>query len=339
MKEERINHQEKEQEASTEEKKQETQLYSEPLLKILDNKELTENNFDEHKKYIEDILYFLLGQISFLWSLVKNEKEKFKDENRVKKTLTEPKRKCELLKEYCTFLWTKKYIPEPYQYLWSIAHNLLMTAPNLEQIIYLYQKNTLPEKQEKQIETIENIINITTNNIEKKLSNINKVNFIENWLYTPKIFSPYEESEKILINYTNKIEEKNIEIENTLPEYTIESYKDIFIIAIENLLNNSIKFTPSGGKIRIGIEEEKEDKIKIFIQNTWINIPKKVDVFTNGFSTPSLEGKKGTGIWLSQTKTFIEIAWGNILQEKNISEGAKFVFSLKKPTLEKHLQN
>jgi hypothetical protein len=64
-----------------------------------------------------------------------------------------------------------------------------------------------------------------------------------------------------------------------------------------------------------------------------------VDPFIHGYTTPSIDGNIWTGIWLSQSRLFIDAAWWYIQYEKNIPEWSTFTFLLKKSVQENDLQN
>jgi len=76
--------------------------YPNPLLNILSNKELTQENFFLYKKDIKEILEFLLWEVKYLWKNLNT--ENIKDELRIKNFFSLPYKKQELLWEYCYLL-------------------------------------------------------------------------------------------------------------------------------------------------------------------------------------------------------------------------------------------
>lgn len=311
--------------------------YPNPLLNILSNKELTQENFFLYKKDIKGILEFLLWEVKYLWKNLNT--ENIKDELRTKEIFSLPYKKQELLWEYCYLLKQDKNIAAPYQYLWSIAHNSRSIISNIQSLINDHNE-TIEEKQEKKLNGIKEIIQSSIKSIEDKLKKINALEFTENWFYIKKDFSPYKRIETTINNNIGDIQNKNIQINNNLPkDLNIKSYKDIFEEVIENLISNAIKFTPKWWNIEIWIENENENEINFFVKDSWIGIVKDSEIFSQWYTTPSIEGKEWTGLGLTHSKLFLEISWGYLSYKKNTPQWTIFTFSLKKDNPEKHLQN
>ncbi len=117
---------------------------------------------------------------------------------------------------------------------------------------------------------------------------------------------------------------------------TISNDKDKLSQIIKNFLSNSLKFT-SEGEIKLIIESEKENNIKISVKDTGIGIPKeKQDLVFKAFqqadgSTSRKYG--GTGLGLSITKELTGLLKGKIDLESE--EGKGSVFSIIIPNLKK----
>lgn len=95
---------------------------------------------------------------------------------------------------------------------------------------------------------------------------------------------------------------------------------------LNNLLSNAYKFTYHGG-VLLSVEE-KEDKIKIVVQDTGIGIRNEDfdEIFLRYGQTN--EGKKkmlGTGVGLHLVKRLTELHGGGISIESEINKGTKFI--------------
>lgn len=121
---------------------------------------------------------------------------------------------------------------------------------------------------------------------------------------------------------------KNLSIEtNYCSNSQIEADDNMLSTVIRNLLNNSIKFTPTGGKIVI--ETKIEDQfIQISIKDNGVGI--NSDVLENLFklgsvtSTLGTNNEKGTGLGLILCKEFVEKHGGKIWAESEVSRGSNF---------------
>ena len=121
----------------------------------------------------------------------------------------------------------------------------------------------------------------------------------------------------------------NLTIKEILPHVNAgpEDIDDVLI----NLLDNAIKYTPSGGKIEIiGFSDHK--KIVLEIKDTGIGIPQEdinhvFDEFYRAENARIIE-KEGTGLGLAITKKIIESYGGDITVESQVNIGTKFTIIL-----------
>ncbi|MBI2119794.1 MAG: response regulator [Elusimicrobia bacterium] len=130
-------------------------------------------------------------------------------------------------------------------------------------------------------------------------------------------------------------------IEGALPNLTADPIE--IKQAILNLLGNSMKFTPEGGKIIIGAqfknqhgngEEksaegiEKKEMIEIFVEDTGIGVPEEEQekIFEKFYQVDGSIRRKqnGIGLGLSLTKSIVEAHHGKIKLESSPGKGSIF---------------
>ncbi|MCC2545941.1 PAS domain S-box protein [Hymenobacter sp. BT175] len=104
-----------------------------------------------------------------------------------------------------------------------------------------------------------------------------------------------------------------------------------FMQVINNLISNSIKFTPDGGRIELTLEE-KEDHVLLTVTDNGIGIPEAFhpvlfDKFTKA-RRPGLRGEKSTGLGMSIIKTIVELHEGSIEFESAENQGTTFFIRL-----------
>ncbi|MCQ2334690.1 MAG: response regulator [Paludibacteraceae bacterium] len=97
---------------------------------------------------------------------------------------------------------------------------------------------------------------------------------------------------------------------------------------IYNLLSNAFKFTPAGKNITLRIAE-KNDYIKVIVEDTGVGIPKdKRGVLFERFSSnneiQSYSDKPGTGIGLNLVKELVDLHNGFIEVNSEIGKGTQF---------------
>jgi signal transduction histidine kinase len=102
---------------------------------------------------------------------------------------------------------------------------------------------------------------------------------------------------------------------------------------ITNLLSNALKFTPAGGKIRIGARNHTEF-IQFSVEDSGIGVPKdSLEAVFERFhqvkgARDQVVGQKGTGLGLAIAKGIIEAHGGRIWMESEMGRGTTVHFTL-----------
>jgi len=104
-------------------------------------------------------------------------------------------------------------------------------------------------------------------------------------------------------------------------------------LVVQNLLENAIKYTPSGGKITVSLKHLKDKKeAELQVQDTGVGIPKDQQerVFTKFFRAANVmrldTGGSGLGLFIS--KNIVEAHGGRIRFESEEGKGTTFYLSL-----------
>jgi signal transduction histidine kinase len=134
---------------------------------------------------------------------------------------------------------------------------------------------------------------------------------------------------------------KSIQIELEVPEQLPTVYADQEKIEqiLTNLIGNSIKFTPEGGKILITAKlflKEREgaygDFVAVSVKDTGIGIPPEhlESIFEKFHQVESSlhRSVSGTGLGLAITKGLVEAHQGKISVESEVGKGSTFTFTL-----------
>ena len=102
-------------------------------------------------------------------------------------------------------------------------------------------------------------------------------------------------------------------------------------LAVQNILDNAVKYTPKGGKVIVALNYNKKEVV-ISIKDTGVGIPKNQQkrIFTKffrGSNVIKLE-TDGSGLGLFITKNIIEAHGGKVWFESEENKGTTFYFSL-----------
>ena len=126
--------------------------------------------------------------------------------------------------------------------------------------------------------------------------------------------------------------EKKIELTNTtsgaLPVF---ADKNMVRTILRNLISNALKYTPSNGKVEVGLKSDN-GWAEISIKDSGIGMTPtaRENLFRidQAFSTPGTANEKGTGLGLILCKEFIEKNKGRIVVESEPGNGSLFSFTL-----------
>lgn len=136
-----------------------------------------------------------------------------------------------------------------------------------------------------------------------------------------KVFEPQAEKKTIVVSS---------HIDGPLPLINVDSLRIGQVI--NNLLSNSIKFTPVGGKISIHAKVSGEN-IEVSVSDTGLGIPKDQleHIFTKFFqvkTTDRHEEKDGSGLGLYIVKKIIDAHDGKIWVDSETGKGTTFFFTI-----------
>ena len=150
--------------------------------------------------------------------------------------------------------------------------------------------------------------------------------------YHPTQFSIGELCSKTTNNLQTVAKQKNIVIESNADDKLIVLADENMIISVlNNLLNNAIKYSYHGAKIRIETSQFVEFA-QISVIDTGIGLSPesqaKLFKYDQHFMNKGTAGEMGTGLGLILCKDFVEKNGGTIKVESTINKGSTFVFTL-----------
>ena len=119
---------------------------------------------------------------------------------------------------------------------------------------------------------------------------------------------------------------KNIDIELHAPHSSwVQIDRESFMSAVDNVLDNAIRYTPQGGQISVHIEKTSADKLRLRIMDNGQGIAPQWQnrVFERFFRIPGTE-QQGSGLGLAIVKRVLALHGGDVslspgLQERGLS--------------------
>lgn len=129
----------------------------------------------------------------------------------------------------------------------------------------------------------------------------------------------------------DKATEQNVRLAMDVPseEFIVWADPRLFAQVLLNLLSNSIKFTPKGGRVSINCEIGREGILRVFIRDTGIGIdPLNLDKVFVPFAqieSSLARNYEGTGLGLPLSQNIMELHGGRIELESILGHGTTAV--------------
>jgi two-component system phosphate regulon sensor histidine kinase PhoR len=140
---------------------------------------------------------------------------------------------------------------------------------------------------------------------------------------------------EVMIIFENRLREKDLtyyeKFQENLPKVKADPdwLRQIFV----NLMDNAVKYTPSGGKVWIEAES-KGDVVEFRVCDTGAGIPEEdlPRIFERFYRVDKTRsaGSGGSGLGLAIVKHLVKAFGGDIWVESKVNQGSKFIFTLKK---------
>jgi len=151
--------------------------------------------------------------------------------------------------------------------------------------------------------------------------------------FVPEKLNLKEKIESCIDVLTESARKKRIELTFSIPD-EMEVFADNHMIdaIIRNLVSNSVKFTPAGGKINVAAVYSNNHFIEIKISDSGIGmtpeLKNKLFMINEKTSRNGTEGELSTGLGLLLCKEFIEKHNGKIWVESEVGDGSIFSFTI-----------
>ena len=154
------------------------------------------------------------------------------------------------------------------------------------------------------------------------------------YLYNLSLVSFKDLVNEVIENYKEEIKRKKIKFDfvssyKNMPKIKLDAEK--IKLAISNLLDNAIRYTPEKGKVTVFLEANKKE-VKVSVKDSGIGIPEdqKGRLFSKFFRAANAirTETEGSGLGLFIAKNIVEAHGGRIGFESEEGKGSTFYFIL-----------
>ena len=179
-----------------------------------------------------------------------------------------------------------------------------------------------------------NIVFSSSEKLGKLISQLFEYSKLESNQITPEKapFFIVELLQDISQKYQILAKEKSIQLKMHVPKDQLLVYADIALVdrAIQNLMDNAIKFTPEGGSIVLEVKE-LDGEVEVHVSDTGPGIPENLqsavfERYKQG-SAGALKDQ-GAGLGLAIVKKIMDLHDASIRMHSKLNEGTSFVFQL-----------
>ncbi|MGA9755515.1 MAG: ATP-binding protein, partial [Desulfobaccales bacterium] len=137
-------------------------------------------------------------------------------------------------------------------------------------------------------------------------------------------------AEKVRSAFLDKKITLHLDVAADVPQVLIDPTR--FQLVFDNLLNNALKYTPSGGKVSIAARS-KDSMVQFVVKDSGIGIAPEYlpRIFEKFFRVPG-QDHIGSGLGLTIAKEIVEAHHGTITVASQPRKGTKFTFSVQAVT-------
>jgi two-component system phosphate regulon sensor histidine kinase PhoR len=143
------------------------------------------------------------------------------------------------------------------------------------------------------------------------------------------------EIKQIVDKIKPRFQKKELALSVTAPGHPVVALadRDRLEQVLLNLLENSLMYTPSGGRVEVGVQES-EGMVVVSVSDTGIGIPPDdlPRIFERFYRVDRARSRKlgGTGLGLAIVKHIVDAHGGRVWVESEVGKGSTFYFTVKK---------
>ena len=217
------------------------------------------------------------------------------------------------------------------KFLSLVSHEFKTPLSGILTSTMLLSKYKLAEQQEKRdkhIETITNKIHYLNNILNDFLSveklETGQINYKFHNFKLSKVVNEVVYSANMLLK-----EGQKINYPEDIDEISLTQDEKIIELALSNLVNNAIKYSPENTLINIDIKQDKKNTV-FKVKDNGIGIPliDQKNIFNRYFRAENALLSQGTGIGLNIVKSHLENLGGTITFESEENIGSVFIMKI-----------
>lgn len=215
------------------------------------------------------------------------------------------------------------------------AHQLRTPLSAIKWILRALSEGDVGELKAKQKDMVEKAYNSNERMIDliNDLLNVTKIEE-GRYLYQPVLFHITDIVSAVVKDYTELAKRKNIVFTVQKPRQKLSRVlidKEKISLAIQNLIDNAIKYTPTKGTVTVSVTGSAKE-VKVSVQDSGMGIPKaqQARVFGKFFRATNAQtvDTEGSGLGLYLVKNIVEAHEGTVSFTSTANKGTTFTITL-----------
>lgn len=216
-------------------------------------------------------------------------------------------------------------------FMWTVAHELRAPLNALQSFLLAILKGYIPPEEQQEVlgravqrvqellDLVDDLLKLAAAKSEKGLEKREPVSLAEVLEKVAPLFQ--KEAEAKGLAWAVEVRARPV----------VRADPDQMAQVWSNLISNAVKYTPTGGRVRVVLEEQDGWAIGT-VEDTGIGIPPQDlgRIFEEFYRTPQAKevAPRGTGLGLPLVKQIVEAHGGSITVESEVGRGSRFVFRL-----------
>jgi signal transduction histidine kinase len=217
------------------------------------------------------------------------------------------------------------------EFISNVSHEIQSPLTSIRGFAHALQNEHLSEKDRQHYLAI---IETETTRLSRLTDNLLRLAALESdeVKFEPKPFRVDKQIRSVILMCEPQWTAKALDVEAVLDETTLSADEDLLSQVWINLLHNSIKFTPEGGKICVELHAQGENAA-FTITDTGIGISPEAQAriferFYKADKSRTRSDNGGSGLGLSIVQKIVALHGGSIAVESNPGAGARFTVLL-----------
>ena len=216
------------------------------------------------------------------------------------------------------------------EFISNVSHEIKSPLTSIKGFAQILKSKNISE--EKRLEYL-NIIELESSRLSKLSENLLKLTTLESDSngFEAKEYRLDTQIKDVVLALEPQWIDKNINMDLNLEKVSILGDKELLSQVWINLIQNSIKFTQSGGEISLSLIN-KNDKVEFYIKDNGPGIPKDelVHIFERFYKVDKARDRSigGSGLGLSIVKKIIDLHNAKISVSSDLGYGTMFKIEL-----------